>query len=129
MSLDKFKSKSFYELLGVRSDASMEEIKRAYRDISRIYDPSSNFYADLIDDPPKPRDLEIFKLVTNAYETLADEEKRKVYDRSLNPEYSSAAAYAEASSSTVERTPLLKNWSLWGAGLLLVALVLVLRSL
>ena len=97
MSLEKFTTQSYYELLGLKLDASKEDIKRAYRDISRIYDPSSNFYADLIQDPPKPRDIEIFKLVTQAYETLVDEDKRRSYDSSLNKDFASAAAYAKAS--------------------------------
>jgi DnaJ-class molecular chaperone len=124
MSIDKFKSRTFYELLGVRQDASTEEIKRAFRDISRIYDPSSNFYADLIDDPPKPRDIEIFKLVSTAYETLIDEGKRRAYDSSLDSEYSSAAAYAVASSGTTAKRHIQRSMLLFGFGLLALALAI-----
>ncbi|MBX7144199.1 MAG: DnaJ domain-containing protein [Oligoflexia bacterium] len=83
MDLDKFKRKNYYELLGVPQNASESDLRRAFRDIARIYDPSSNFYADLIDDPPKPRDIEIFKMVSNAFEVLIDPLQRKKYDALL----------------------------------------------
>jgi DnaJ-class molecular chaperone len=77
------KQKNYYELLGITREASMEQIKIAYRDLARVYHPDSNFYAEIIDTPPTKRDEEIFKLVTAAYDTLMDPEKRAQYNRTL----------------------------------------------
>jgi molecular chaperone DnaJ len=60
-----------YSLLGVRPDASEEEIKRAYRRLAREYHP------DVSKDP----DAEArFKEINAAYETLKDPVRRRQYD-------------------------------------------------
>ncbi|MDZ7642528.1 MAG: molecular chaperone DnaJ [Desulfurivibrio sp.] len=63
----------YYKTLGVASDASMEEIKKAYRKLALQYHPDRN---------PDDREAEDkFKTATEAYEVLGDLEKRKIYDR------------------------------------------------
>ncbi len=64
--------KDFYEVLGVSSDASADEIKRAYRKLAQKYHPDAN--------PDDPKAEERFKDISEAYATLSDPEQRKEYD-------------------------------------------------
>jgi DnaJ-class molecular chaperone len=75
--------KSFYELLGLERDATELEIKVAYADLSRIYDPESRFFADIIDEPITSEQIEVFERIKTAYSTLLDSERRKEYDLTL----------------------------------------------
>lgn len=62
----------YYDCLGVSKDASQDEIKRAYRKMSKKYHPDIN------------KELgaeEKYKEVQEAYETLSDDQKRAAYDQ------------------------------------------------
>ena len=62
----------YYDTLGVKRDASQDEIKRSYRKLARKYHP----------DISKETDAEAqFKQVGEAYEVLKDPEKRAAYDQ------------------------------------------------
>jgi DnaJ-class molecular chaperone len=65
-------SKDYYETLGVRRDASQEEIRKAYRRLARKYHPDLN--------PGDKAAEERFKAVQEAYDVLSDARKRKMYD-------------------------------------------------
>lgn len=65
-------SKDYYETLGVRRDASQEEIRKAYRRLARKYHPDLN--------PGDKAAEERFKAVQEAYDVLSDAKKRKMYD-------------------------------------------------
>lgn len=60
----------YYDLLGVSAGASDGEIKAAYRRLARKLHPDSG----------RPGDVERFREIQEAYETLSDPEKRRIYD-------------------------------------------------
>lgn len=64
--------KDLYDILGVSKDASQDDIKHAYRKLSKKYHPDIN---------KEPGAEEKFKDVNEAYETLGDEQKRQQYDQ------------------------------------------------
>lgn len=64
-------TKDFYEMLGIRRDASEEEIKKAFRQQARKYHP----------DNKETGNEEIFKEINQAYEILSNPEKRVIYDQ------------------------------------------------
>jgi molecular chaperone DnaJ len=63
----------FYSLLGVRRSASVDEIERAYRRLARRYHPGIN--------PGDRVAEEMFRQVQQAYDVLADLDRRRDYDR------------------------------------------------
>jgi curved DNA-binding protein len=66
------KYKDYYEILGVKREATADDIKTAYRKLARKYHP----------DVSKEKDAETkFKEMAEAYETLKDPEKRAAYDQ------------------------------------------------
>jgi molecular chaperone DnaJ len=65
-----------YTVLGVKPDASVEEVRRAFRKFAVVLHPDRN---------PDPAAAERFKGISGAYETLSDAEKRRKYDESKKP--------------------------------------------
>src|SRR5436190_12127370 len=71
MAQREWVEKDFYKELGVSSDASADDIKRAYRKLARDLHPDTN---------SDPTAADRFKAVSEAYSVLSDEAKRKEYD-------------------------------------------------
>ncbi|MGH9435248.1 MAG: DnaJ domain-containing protein, partial [Terriglobia bacterium] len=65
--------KDYYKALGVDREAKPEAIRKAYRRLARKYHPDLN--------PGNKAAEEKFKEISEAYEILSDEKKRKVYDQ------------------------------------------------
>ncbi|UCG11632.1 MAG: DnaJ domain-containing protein [Deltaproteobacteria bacterium] len=63
----------YYGVLGLRKDASLQEIKRRFRQLALRFHPDR--------DPGNPRSEERFKLVAEAYHVLSDSRRRHIYDR------------------------------------------------
>jgi len=64
-------AKDYYDILGVPHNATLDEIKKAYRELALKYHPDRN----------KSKEAEEkFKEINEAYAVLSDPEKRKQYD-------------------------------------------------
>ena len=67
--------KNYYDILGVKKDASDADIKKKYRKLVR------QFHPDVSDDPDADNKI---AEINNAYETIRDKDKRAEYDAMLN---------------------------------------------
>ncbi|KFC17941.1 DnaJ domain-containing protein [Epilithonimonas lactis] len=67
--------KDYYYFLGIPQNASAEDIKKAYRKLSLKYHPDKNENDDYFSDR--------FKEVREAYETLTDPQRKRIYDQNL----------------------------------------------
>lgn len=65
--------KDYYSILGIARDADGDEVRRAYRQMARIYHPDVN--------PDKVTATERFKDINEAYTVLSDSDKRRRYDQ------------------------------------------------
>lgn len=70
-------NKNYYDELEINKNASKEVIKKVYKLLAKKYHP------DTCEDQDKKRAEEKFKKITEAYETLIDDDKRKDYDSEL----------------------------------------------
>lgn len=65
--------KDYYELLGVGREASVDDVRQAYRKLARKYHPDVN---------PGDKEAERhFKEISQAYDVLSDDTKRRLYDQ------------------------------------------------
>src|ERR671934_219663 len=82
--------KDYYETLGVKKSASVDDIRKAFRKLARKYHPDVN--------PGDKKAEEKFKELSEANDVLSDPKKRKIYDQlgfySDNIDPAAAEAYA-----------------------------------
>lgn len=81
--------KDYYKILGIDVSASAEDIKSAYREMSRKWHPDKNPNKDV---------TEIMQDINEAYSILKDSERRRRY----NIEYATFKSYQKASSFQTE---------------------------
>lgn len=65
--------RDYYEVLGLKKDASESDIKKAYRNLAKEFHPDKN--------PDNESAKELFQEIQEAYETLSDSSKKAKYDR------------------------------------------------
>lgn len=68
--------KDYYYFLGIPQNASAEDIKKAYRKLSLKYHPDKNDNDEFFSDR--------FREIQEAYETLTDTDRRRLYDQNLD---------------------------------------------
>lgn len=74
---------TYYEILGVSCDATVQEIKKAYRDKGKMYHPDVYIRKSKEE---QDRFLEVMKKLNEAYHVLSDLQLREQYDNKLKQE-------------------------------------------
>ncbi|HUI72968.1 MAG TPA: DnaJ domain-containing protein, partial [Spirochaetia bacterium] len=67
--------RDYYEILGVKKNATQEELKKAYRELALRYHP------DRVSADKKKEAENTFKEISEAYAVLSDPQKRALYDQ------------------------------------------------
>ena len=85
--------RNFYEVLGVPQNATIEQIKKKYRELAHKYHP----------DVAKDHNLgqKVFSQINQAYRELSDPEKRAAYNQSLEADRQNKSAATRSAAATV----------------------------
>src|ERR1700741_4775582 len=90
----------YYQLLDLRRDAGMGEVKRAYHNSSRAFHPDANRH---LEGQVRAASHAIAKRITEAYAVLRDARRRQAYDRSLESGAATRIQLADASAQADRR--------------------------
>ncbi|HAS39404.1 MAG TPA: hypothetical protein DCS93_02955 [Microscillaceae bacterium] len=82
---------NYYDVLGIKSTASSQEIRDAYKTMAKKYHPDKN-----VDNPYAE---EVFKRINTAYQILSDQQKRYQYDQAQIYQTVATAATSTTSST------------------------------
>lgn len=85
-------NKDYYKILGVKQNASAEDIKKAYRNLAKKFHPDKN--------PNDKNAEERFKDIQEAYDVLSDEKKRAEYDSLIRSGFVTTTTRFSRSSPT-----------------------------
>lgn len=95
--------RDYYEILGLSKNATLEEIKKAYRNLARTYHPDVNKQAGA---------AEKFKEVNEAYQVLSDPQKRQTYDQFGHAAFDRGQGYPGGAGSPFSgQGPFTYTWS------------------
>jgi curved DNA-binding protein CbpA len=92
----RLRQSNHYDILGIATSSSAVEIKKAYYRAAREYHPDRHFS---LPEDVKGKLINIFNVITKAYLTLQDYEKRRDYDASLKIKIPDAALNSEKTSA------------------------------
>lgn len=102
-------TENYYKILGVKQDSTREEIKKAYRSLSLKYHPDKN--------GGNPEAISQFQKLSEAYETLGDEQRRAQYDMmNSNPFLSSMGSMGMGGNDIDDLLNVLLGGRIFGAG-------------
>jgi len=88
-------SLNLYELLGLTTTASAEEIKNAYKSLAKKYHPDKN--------PGSKWHEEQFKIINHAYQVLSDPYQKKIYDDKLAYTFFISQKQPSSKSNTLKK--------------------------
>ena len=100
-------NRDYYEILGVKKDATESEIKSAYRKKALKYHPDRSEAEDA---------EEKFKEINEAYQILSDQEKRKAYDQFGHAAFDPASGMGAQAGATGQSGPFRWSYSTSGGG-------------
>ena len=93
-------NKNPYDVLGISSNASDDEVKRAYRDLTRKYHPDAN-----VNNPLADLAEEKFKEVQEAYDIIMKQREQGGYNYGYGSREAAGTSLMEISLPDRSRTP------------------------
>lgn len=106
---------NYYQILGVAKTSTLEQIKKVFKQLAFQFHPDRN--------QGSKESEEKFKEIIQAYEILSNEEKRKVYDDSIEKPIVNAASQNHSKHGNNQAYQM--NWSKFFFWLVIVILSII----